>query len=69
MKYECPHCNKPDFILHNAFSNVENYGNNTFKIRCLYCDKPVQVTLSRVVTVNYIRKLPEDFDEDELDWR
>lgn len=68
MRYICPHCSKSDFILHNAFANVANYGDNTFKIRCLHCDKPVQVTLSRVVTVDYIRKLPEDFDEDKLDW-
>ena len=43
----CPWCGKGDCVRGVAFDNVEAYGTRSFKLLCVHCKKPIEVSIVR----------------------
>jgi len=61
---KCPICNKNDCIPEYAYTNVECYGGNFHKVRCVHCKNVLDVCMSRVIKISSIEKS----ESKESDW-
>lgn len=58
---ECPHCKNPFIVPYVAHTNAENYGSQSFNIRCSKCKKIARVYIVRKTTVEYIAKTTDKY--------
>ena len=66
MRNKCPYCKKTDCIPEVAFVNCENYGNTRFVVKCNHCKKVLDISLCKIITVDYVQK--SNKTSDETDW-
>lgn len=52
----CPHCGTSNCVMQAVYRNVENYGDNTFHIPCIYCGKMICVVATRTVKIIGVTK-------------
>jgi hypothetical protein len=64
MKEKCPHCGKGDCIPEVAYTNTEMYGGSFHTVRCLHCNKLIDVCMSRIVKLQSMKKS----EKKQADW-
>ena len=42
-------------------TNCENYGTNSYHVKCIYCKKVVSVYCKRIILITSVCKAPNDY--------
>ena len=63
---KCPYCDKENCIKEVVFRNIENYGNNSFDLPCIYCNKMIHIFADRETIIHSVKK--SDKSKDKSDW-
>ncbi len=63
---KCPYCDKENCIKEVVFRNIENYGNNSFDLPCIYCNKMIHIFADREIIIYSVEKSAKS--KNESDW-